>query len=112
MGKCPRVHIHMRRISLETIPSDIVECHRWLHGVFETKDRMLADFYSEDPEKRGRLEGEGRRSTLGLMTTLPALALSAACMVPFIMVAEQRRAYWQLWLYGVTFTLLWMKIAV
>lgn len=112
MGKCPRVHIHMRRIALETVPSDIVECHRWLHGVFETKDRMLADFYSEDPEKRGRLEGEGRRSKLGLMTTLPAVALSAACMVPFIMVAEQRRAYWQLWLYGVTFTLLWMKIAV
>nr|XP_054772837.1 1-acyl-sn-glycerol-3-phosphate acyltransferase epsilon-like [Lytechinus pictus] len=112
MGKCPQIHIHIRRIALETAPSDIVEFHRWLHGVFETKDRMLADFYSEDPAKRGRLEGEGRRSRLGLMTTLPAIALTAACMVPFVMIKGQRRAYWQLLVYGSIFTVLWMKLTV
>lgn len=112
MGKCPQIHIHMRRIAVDTVPSDIVDCHRWLHGVFETKNRMLADFYSEDPEKRGRLEGEGRRSKLGLMSTLPAFAISVTSFALFFVTPGQRRAYWQLWLYGGLFTLAWMKLMV
>ncbi|XP_072181465.1 1-acyl-sn-glycerol-3-phosphate acyltransferase epsilon-like [Diadema setosum] len=110
MGKCPRIHIHMRRIAVDSIPSDIVDFQRWLHGVFAEKDRMLADFYSEDPDKRGHLEGKGRRSRLGLGTTFPAFAVSMLSMVPFVMLSSQRQAYWKLWVYGSLFTVIWMKL--
>ncbi|XP_033645034.1 1-acyl-sn-glycerol-3-phosphate acyltransferase epsilon-like [Asterias rubens] len=109
-GKCPRLHIHLRRIAMETIPEDEESCHRWLHELFEEKDNMLTDFYSDDPDKRGHLEGEGHRSRLGLSSTLPAVVFSIALAVPVFATSCGRQAYWKVWLFGSLAGITWMKL--
>ncbi|XP_033125754.1 1-acyl-sn-glycerol-3-phosphate acyltransferase epsilon-like [Anneissia japonica] len=39
MGQCSRVHIHLKRRPLDEVPDDEEGVHRWLHGIFEEKDR-------------------------------------------------------------------------
>ncbi|XP_022089661.1 1-acyl-sn-glycerol-3-phosphate acyltransferase epsilon-like [Acanthaster planci] len=108
--RCPRIHVHIRRIPMETIPEDEESCHRWLHELFEEKDNMLSDFYSNNTEKRGRLEGEGRSTHLGLLSTLPAVAFSCALLAPLVGTSYGRQLYWKIWLFGSLAGITWMKL--
>nr|XP_046210229.1 1-acyl-sn-glycerol-3-phosphate acyltransferase epsilon-like isoform X2 [Oncorhynchus gorbuscha] len=70
----PRVHIHFERVDMKEIPLESVFFRGWLHKRFEIKDQMLTAFYeSEDPDKKGKFPGEGQRSHLSIMKTLPSL---------------------------------------
>lgn len=109
-GICPQVHIHLRRIQLVCIPKDPIECHAWLHDRFEEKDRMLQDFYSNDPTKQGRLLGDGHRSRLPLYSTVPALLLSLTLVAPMLLTKTGRNCYWKVWVFGSLAGAMWMKL--
>ncbi|XP_071835531.1 1-acyl-sn-glycerol-3-phosphate acyltransferase epsilon-like [Apostichopus japonicus] len=108
-GKCKQVHIHLRRIPMDGIPDDENEFQRWLHGVFQDKDKMLLDFYSASPEKQGRLHGEGHSSPLSIMSTLPAFLFSCGLMVPVFGTTLGRQYYWRTWIAGSLLCCFWMK---
>ncbi|PIK59635.1 putative 1-acyl-sn-glycerol-3-phosphate acyltransferase epsilon isoform X1 [Apostichopus japonicus] len=108
-GKCKQVHIHLRRIPMDGIPDDENEFQRWLHGVFQDKDKMLLDFYSASPEKQGRLHGEGHSSPLSIMSTLPAFLFSCGLMVPVFGTTLGRQYYWRTWIVGSLLCCFWMK---
>lgn len=108
-GKCKQVHIHLRRIPLNGIPEDEEGFQRWLHGVFEVKDKMMQDFYSADPSKQGRLHGAGQRSQLSLMSTLPYFLFTCALIVPILGTSQGRQFFWKTWVFGSIGCALWMK---
>ncbi|KAL4584376.1 hypothetical protein LXL04_008976 [Taraxacum kok-saghyz] len=52
------VHLHVRRISLDEIPSSESECHTWLLNTFKLKDQLLSDFISQGHFPNQGTEGE------------------------------------------------------
>ncbi|XP_070557127.1 1-acyl-sn-glycerol-3-phosphate acyltransferase epsilon-like [Ptychodera flava] len=99
-GCCSRVHVHIRRVKVEDVPVDTNECRQWLHDAFEEKDIMLEDFYSNDPNVQGRLPGEGQRSPLSLMQTVPALIFWSGLLTAFLATEKGRSAYWKSLVFG------------
>ena len=71
---------------------------------------MLSDFYSNDPERRGHLEGKGQPTRLSLLSTLPAVAFSCALLAPFVATSYGRQLYWKIWLFGSLAGIMWMKL--
>lgn len=74
------VHIHVRRISLNDIPTSEDQISAWLMNAFSIKDQMLSDFY----EGGGHFPCEG--TELGLSTLecvfrfVFVLILTSTCM--------------------------------
>ncbi|XP_017268514.1 1-acyl-sn-glycerol-3-phosphate acyltransferase epsilon [Kryptolebias marmoratus] len=109
--ECPRIHIHFDRVRVKDIPSESVYFRRWMHDRFETKDRMLTDFYeSQDPEKRFRFPGEGRPSPLGLSKTLPSLIILGGLTLPLLLTESGRKLYVRTWVYGTLLGWLWVNV--
>ncbi|KAJ4844456.1 putative 1-acyl-sn-glycerol-3-phosphate acyltransferase 5 [Turnera subulata] len=52
------VHIHVRRVAIEDIPSSEDETATWLMNTFCLKDRLLSNFYSQGHFPHGGTEGE------------------------------------------------------
>ncbi|KAK6136824.1 hypothetical protein DH2020_029419 [Rehmannia glutinosa] len=65
------VHIHVRRISLNDIPTSEHQISSWLMNTFSLKDQILSDFYT-----RGHFPNEGTET--GLSTV--------KCVVNFVLV--------------------------
>ncbi|KAA8545940.1 hypothetical protein F0562_020609 [Nyssa sinensis] len=59
------VHIHVRRIPLNDIPTSEDEAYSWLVDTFCLKDQLLSDFYSQ-----GHFPHEGTEGNLSNMTCL------------------------------------------
>ncbi|KAD6119206.1 hypothetical protein R6Q59_025264 [Mikania micrantha] len=53
------VHVHVRRILLEDIPSSENECDKWLLNTFQLKDKLLSDFI-----ENGHFQNEGTEGDL------------------------------------------------
>ncbi|XP_051772799.1 1-acyl-sn-glycerol-3-phosphate acyltransferase epsilon isoform X5 [Ctenopharyngodon idella] len=84
--ECPRVHIHFNRVDIREIPAEPIFFRRWLHERFEIKDKLLTAFYeSEDPEKKSRFPGEGRKSHLSLTKTFPSLLILGGLTLPMLL---------------------------
>lgn len=62
------VHIHVRRISVDSIPSSEDEVNAWLINTFHLKDQMLSDFLSQ-----GHFPNQGTEQDLS----------TAKCLVNF-----------------------------
>lgn len=52
------VHIHVRRILLEEIPTSEKETTKWLMDTFQLKDQLLSDFIANGHFPRDGIEGE------------------------------------------------------
>ncbi|KAJ0804951.1 putative 1-acylglycerol-3-phosphate O-acyltransferase [Helianthus annuus] len=75
------VHVHVRRILLEDIPSSEPECEEWLLTTFQFKDRLLSDFIAN-----GHFENEG---TEGELSTIKCslnctLVLAITCLLTYL----------------------------
>lgn len=46
-GWAPRVHLHLRRYPVDTLPMETKALKQWLFDRFYEKDRLLEDFYRE-----------------------------------------------------------------
>ncbi|KAK3554722.1 hypothetical protein QTP70_032625 [Hemibagrus guttatus] len=109
--ECPRVHIYFERLDIREIPPEPVFFRRWLHDRFEIKDKLLTSFYeSEDPNKKCKFPGEGRRSLLSLGKTLPSLLVLSGLTLPLLLTESGRKLYGKTWLYGTLLGWLWVHI--
>ncbi|XP_051132842.1 probable 1-acyl-sn-glycerol-3-phosphate acyltransferase 5 [Andrographis paniculata] len=72
------VHIHIRRISLNNIPTSEDQVSTWLINTFETKDRLLSEFYSG-----GHFPSEGTEADLSMaecvLNFLFVMTITCAC---------------------------------
>lgn len=110
--ECPRVHIHFNRVDIREIPEEPIFFRRWLHERFEIKDKLLTTFYeSEDPEKKCRFPGEGRKSPLSLTKTLPSLLILGGLTLPMLLTESGRKLYLNTWLYGTLIGWVWVKVS-
>ncbi|XP_023684830.1 1-acyl-sn-glycerol-3-phosphate acyltransferase epsilon [Paramormyrops kingsleyae] len=110
--ECPRVHVHFQRVDLKDIPLEPAVFRRWLHGRFEIKDKLLAAFYAPGELSTQRLfPGQGRRSALSVMQTLPSLLLLAGLTLPMLLTEVGRKLYVKTWLYGTFMGWLWVNLS-
>lgn len=110
--ECPRVHIHISRVDIKEIPAEPDFFRRWLHERFEIKDKLLTTFYeSEDPAKKCRFPGEGRKSPLGLSKTLPSLLILGGLTFPMLLTESGRKLYLNTWLYGTLIGWIWVGLS-
>ncbi|XP_055786502.1 1-acyl-sn-glycerol-3-phosphate acyltransferase epsilon-like isoform X1 [Salvelinus fontinalis] len=108
----PRVHIHFERVDMKEIPPESVIFRGWLHKRFEIKDQMLTTFYeSEDPDKKGKFPGEGQRSHLSIMKTLPSLLFLGGLTLPMLLTESGRKLYVRTWVYGTLLGWLWVNVS-
>ncbi|KAJ1360099.1 hypothetical protein KIN20_018988 [Parelaphostrongylus tenuis] len=62
-GVCPReVHFHVKKISVNELPTEEVECARWLHELWLQKELRLEEFYSEPKPYQRRFQVEKGQS--------------------------------------------------
>nr|XP_043636003.1 probable 1-acyl-sn-glycerol-3-phosphate acyltransferase 5 [Erigeron canadensis] len=59
------VHVHVRRIPLDDIPSSQTECNSWLLNTFHLKDQLLSDFITT-----GHFPNEGTETELSTIKCL------------------------------------------
>lgn len=74
LKRCGRqLHVHIKRMPIETIPEDPEKFDFWLHERFQEKEKLMERFYSNDSgEEAGTFGSDGRRNQLPLAQTLPA----------------------------------------
>ncbi|XP_048452716.1 1-acyl-sn-glycerol-3-phosphate acyltransferase epsilon [Rhincodon typus] len=109
--ECPRIHIFFDRVDVKEVPEEAIFLKRWLHERFEIKDKLLTEFYeSEDEQKRYKFPGEGHKSQLGLMRTLPSLLFLGGLTVPMLLTESGRKIYMKTWIYGTLVGWLWVNI--
>jgi len=74
--------------------------------------RLLTTFYeSEDPEKKCRFPGEGRKLPLSLTKTLPSLLILGGLTLPMLLTELGRKLYLNTWLYGTLIGWVWVKVS-
>ncbi|XP_059501567.1 1-acyl-sn-glycerol-3-phosphate acyltransferase epsilon isoform X2 [Stegostoma tigrinum] len=109
--ECPRIHIFFERVDVKEVPEEAIFLKRWLHERFEIKDKLLTEFYeSEDEQKRYKFPGEGHKSQLSLMRTLPSLLFLGGLTVPMLLTESGRKIYMKTWIYGTLVGWLWVNI--
>lgn len=67
------VHVHVRRIALDDIPTSEEEVSAWLMNTFQLKDLLLSDFYSQGHFPHQGTEGD--LSTLKCLVNLVAVMM-------------------------------------
>ncbi|XP_043535193.1 1-acyl-sn-glycerol-3-phosphate acyltransferase epsilon isoform X2 [Chiloscyllium plagiosum] len=109
--ECPRIHIFFERVDVKEVPEEAIFLKRWLHERFEIKDKLLTEFYeSKDEQKRYKFPGEGHKSQLSLMRTLPSLMFLGGLTVPMLLTESGRKIYMKTWIYGTLVGWLWVNI--
>lgn len=108
--ECPKIHILIERIDRKEIPGEQVFMRRWLHGRFEIKDKLLAQFYeSEDPE-RSRFPQKCVHSKLSLKKTFPSLLFLGGLTATMLLTESGRKLYVKTWIYGTLIGCLWVSV--
>lgn len=109
--ECPKIHILIERIDRKEIPGEQVFMRRWLHGRFEIKDKLLAQFYeSEDPERRSRFPQKCVHSKLSLKKTFPSLLFLGGLTATMLLTESGRKLYVKTWIYGTLIGCLWVSV--
>ncbi|KAJ6716721.1 1-ACYL-SN-GLYCEROL-3-PHOSPHATE ACYLTRANSFERASE 5-RELATED [Salix koriyanagi] len=67
------VHVHVRRIALDEIPTSEEEVSAWLTNIFQLKDQLLSDFYLQGHFPNQGTEGD--LSTVKCLVNLVALMM-------------------------------------
>ncbi|XP_071524725.1 1-acyl-sn-glycerol-3-phosphate acyltransferase epsilon-like isoform X2 [Panulirus ornatus] len=112
MGKCRRVHIHIRRIPMTEVPQQEEELKSWLHNLYLEKDVLAENFFTKDNEKRATVQKRlsGRVSHLSIWSTLSSFLFFTVLTLPFIWTKIGRQLYLQLLLYGTLGSYGWLAI--
>ncbi|CAM1299019.1 Uncharacterised protein g2298 [Pycnogonum litorale] len=104
----PEVHIHLRRIGIEDIPSkDDAKFKKWLQDCFVEKDRLLSELFRQSDKE---LCESGTLSTLPLRHTMSSLLIFSVVSLPFMFTKFGRKLYFGVWLYGSLACYAWLGI--
>lgn len=110
MGKCKKIHIHIRRIPMSEVPKEEEALKSWLHNLYVEKDKLAENFFSKDKEFRTTAQSRlgGRPHTLGVWSTLSSFLIFTAVTVPFICTKIGRQLYLQILVYGSLGSYVWL----
>lgn len=112
MGRCKKVHIHIRRIPMSEVPQEEDSLRSWLHDLYAEKDKLAEDFFCKDATQRATVQKRlgGRVSRLGLWSTLSSFLFFTALSVPFLCTKLGHQLYLNLLLYGTVGSYAWLAI--
>ncbi|XP_076067635.1 1-acyl-sn-glycerol-3-phosphate acyltransferase epsilon-like isoform X2 [Oratosquilla oratoria] len=112
VGRCRKVHIHVRRIPMSEVPTEEEKLKLWLHELFVQKDQLASDFFDPDVTVRNSVQKShgGRPNHLSLWSTLSSFLFFTMITVPFATTKIGRRLYAQLLLYGTLGSYGWLAI--
>lgn len=113
----PKLHIHLERVGIESVPTIETELQEWLHRCFVEKDRLMKSYYMCKSNGNANVMsaenfvfGERTVSQLSRWTTFPAFFLYTAILVPFIMFSVGRQLYWKILIFGSVGGYTWLAI--
>ncbi|GAB6029855.1 1-acyl-sn-glycerol-3-phosphate acyltransferase epsilon [Chamberlinius hualienensis] len=97
-----RLHVHIRRFSLDSMPTSDTELKEWLNDVFIKKEKLLDTFYKDDGSKwaSNKIFGNGVVSKPKLWSTLPVFILSTSALISLLCTSIGRDLYWKTWVFG------------
>ncbi|XP_042214663.1 1-acyl-sn-glycerol-3-phosphate acyltransferase epsilon-like [Homarus americanus] len=112
LGKCKKVHIHIRRIPMTEIPKEEEALKVWLHDLYIEKDELAENFFTKDSEKRASVQKRlgGCVSHLSPWSTLCSFLFFSAVTVPIICTSIGRQVYLYLLIYGTLGSYGWLAI--
>ncbi|XP_069979198.1 1-acyl-sn-glycerol-3-phosphate acyltransferase epsilon isoform X5 [Penaeus vannamei] len=112
MGKCKKVHIHIRRIPMSEVPREEEKLGEWMIKLYQDKDELAENFFTSDSEKRNTVEERlnGQKTSLKLWSTLSSFLFFSVLTVPFICTKLGRQMYLQLLFYGSLGSYGWLAI--
>ncbi|XP_033738256.1 1-acyl-sn-glycerol-3-phosphate acyltransferase epsilon-like [Pecten maximus] len=110
MGKVPKLHLNLERIPLENVPKEEDKLHLWLHRLYEKKDKMMTDFYSDDVSvhNAGKFPGVAKTITFTYLQTLPSMLFLVAGTGLILASPEGRIAFGKYCLFGTLAGWVWM----
>ncbi|KAK7082972.1 hypothetical protein SK128_001968 [Halocaridina rubra] len=102
MGKCKKIHIHVRRIPMCEVPQEEEKLKMWLHNMYVEKDQLAENFFSKDKELRSSVEKRlgGQPHSLSFWSTLSSFLFFTAMTVPYVCTKIGRQLYLQILVYG------------
>jgi len=104
-GQTKELHIHIERISIDSIPSETNEqISNWLYQRFLIKDRLLKDFYNSNLNKKS----VQAQSTL--KPTIISCIFFLLTTVLLLITSLGRSIYWKIILFGTPIGFLWMHL--
>jgi len=117
-GQMNELHIDIRRIGINEIPSETNEqISNWLYQRFSLKDKLLKNFY--DFHRNKTIESEKFVSDgddhpieleLPLRETIYPCMFFILTTIPLLFTERGRSLYWKICLFGTPITLLWMHL--
>ncbi|XP_045605577.1 1-acyl-sn-glycerol-3-phosphate acyltransferase epsilon isoform X1 [Procambarus clarkii] len=112
MGRCKKVHIHIRRIPMTEVPNEEEQLKTWLQNLYIEKDKLAENFFTKDNEKRATVQKRlgGHASRISIWSTLSSFLFFTAITVPFVCTKIGRQLYLQLLLYGTLGSYGWLAI--
>ncbi|CAF1053197.1 unnamed protein product [Rotaria sordida] len=114
-GQTKELHIHIKRISIDTVPSKTNEqISNWLYQRFIIKDKLLKYFYDKNRKNKYSLDidsnEEGIQAPLHLSETIFSCIFFLLTTFLLLITPQGRSLYWQICLFGAPLSLLWMHI--
>ncbi|XP_050731314.1 1-acyl-sn-glycerol-3-phosphate acyltransferase epsilon-like isoform X2 [Eriocheir sinensis] len=112
MGRCKRIHIHIRRIPMNEVPREEATLRTWLHTLYVEKDKLAENFFTMDAKQRATVQKRlgGRVSQLGLWSTLSSFLFFTTISVPFLCTKLGHQLYFHLLLYGTMGSYAWLAL--
>ncbi|CAF3844330.1 unnamed protein product [Rotaria magnacalcarata] len=109
------LHIHIKRIPIDLIPSGTNEqISNWLCQRFIIKEKLLKHFYDESRQPKYLLDldsnREGVQAPLHLSDTIFSCIFFLLTTLLLLITPQGRSLYWQICLFGTPTTLLWMHL--
>ncbi|OQV16469.1 1-acyl-sn-glycerol-3-phosphate acyltransferase epsilon [Hypsibius exemplaris] len=104
-GAGEQVHIVVKRFGLEELPEEEEETHKWLHGRYVEKDRIMGDFFRDRSVPSG-----GRKVPLPWLSVLPAAVLFTGLNIALWSTETGRKIYFTSAIGGTAFALTYMGL--
>ncbi|XP_021375347.1 1-acyl-sn-glycerol-3-phosphate acyltransferase epsilon-like [Mizuhopecten yessoensis] len=110
LGKVSKLHLNLERIAMQDIPKEEERLQTWLHRLYERKDKIMTDFYSDDVSlpNAGKFPGDAQQITFKHRQTLPCLLFFTTCIGLILSTPEGRIAYGKFCVFGALGGWVWM----
>ncbi|KAK3786168.1 hypothetical protein RRG08_026884 [Elysia crispata] len=95
LGKSPKVHIHINKIPIDTVPSGSSELKQWLYERFQAKDRLLTQYYECKSEGEARFPGVRVVKPLPLTSLIPSVLFWSGVFTLCHISRVDRVMYWK-----------------
>ncbi|XP_074640968.1 1-acyl-sn-glycerol-3-phosphate acyltransferase epsilon-like [Tubulanus polymorphus] len=110
-GSVSKIHVHVKRIDINEVPTEEKALQQWLHQRFSIKNKMMDQYY-RDIKLTGDadLGKDGEHSPLSRWRTLPVALGFAAIFIPMMLTSIGRSLYLKYTVVGTITGIVWMLV--